>query len=159
MNTVTFRPSIDWSHELLNSILWVLQTFAITAPCLIVVLVVIGRMTEWGRQFWRITGDYFKGRQSLPVWAMLALLLVSTIVSVRITVLLSYYINDIFTALQLSFSRCRKRGRRACTGSGSIDRWFSLSWPCATSFACSLDLYVTQRFIMRWRIWLSHRFD
>ena len=90
MDTVTFRPTIDWSHELLNSIRWILETFAITAPCLLVVLVLVGRMTEWGRQFWRITGDYFKGRQSLPVWVMLALLLLSTIVSVRLSVLLSY---------------------------------------------------------------------
>ena len=87
MNTGTFRSSIDWSHELVNSIVWVLAAFAITAPCLLVVLVVIGRMTEWGRQFWRITGDYFTGRQSVPVWAMLALLLLSTIITVRINVL------------------------------------------------------------------------
>ena len=40
MNTVTFRPTIDWSHELLNSIRWILEMFAITAPCLLVVLVV-----------------------------------------------------------------------------------------------------------------------
>ena len=40
MNTATFRPSIDWSTELLTSILWVMQMFVITAPCLLVVLVV-----------------------------------------------------------------------------------------------------------------------
>ena len=35
----TFRPSIDWSHELLNSTLWVLQVWVITASSLLVVLV------------------------------------------------------------------------------------------------------------------------
>ena len=88
MNTGTFRSSIDWSHEFANSVVWVLATFAITAPCVIVALVLIGRMTEWGRQFWRITGAYFTGRQSLPVWVPLALLLLSTIISVRISVLI-----------------------------------------------------------------------
>jgi putative ATP-binding cassette transporter len=59
MNTATLRPTVDWSNELVPSILWILQMFAITAPSVLVVLIVIGRTTEWGRQFWRITGDYF----------------------------------------------------------------------------------------------------
>ena len=37
--------------------LWVLKAFGVTAVCLVVVLVLLGRFTEWGRQFWRITGD------------------------------------------------------------------------------------------------------
>ena len=153
MNTVTFRPTVDWSHELLNSILWILQTFAITAPCLLVVLVLVGRMTEWGRQFWRITGDYFNGRQSLRVWVMLALLLLSTIASVRITVLLSYQVNDIFTALQLSFTDVE-------TGEHAFWTIMVVFVVLATCYVVRLllDLYLTQRFIMRWRIWLSHRF-
>ena len=96
----TFRPSIDWSDEFLNSTLWVLQVWVITASSLLVVLVLVGRTTEWGRQFWRITGDYFKGRQSAPVWAVVGLLLLSAILVVRINVLLSYYANDLFSALQ-----------------------------------------------------------
>jgi putative ATP-binding cassette transporter len=111
MNTETFRPSIDWSHELLNSTLWVVKTFGITASCLLVVLVLVGRTTQWGRQFWRISGDYFKGRQSLPVWVLLALLLVSTIVFVRINVLLSYYANDLFSSLQVAFQAADNSAR------------------------------------------------
>lgn len=153
MNTVTFRPTIDWSHEFVNSIWWVLETFAITAPCLLVVLVVIGRTTEWGRQFWRITGAYFRGRQALPVWAMFALLLLSTVISVRLSVLISYQINDLFSALQVSFQG-EEAGVHgfwstmvvfAVLATSSVVRWL-------------FDLYLTQRFIMRWRIWLSRRF-
>ncbi|HJT94590.1 MAG TPA: ABC transporter ATP-binding protein/permease [Mycobacterium sp.] len=153
MNTVTFRPTIDWSHEFVNSIRWVLETFAITAPCLLVVLVVIGRTTEWGRQFWRITGAYFRGRQALPVWAMFALLLLSTVISVRLSVLISYQINDLFSALQVSFQG-EEAGVHgfwstmvvfAVLATSSVVRWL-------------FDLYLTQRFIMRWRIWLSRRF-
>ena len=94
----------------------------ITASCLLVVLVLVGRMTEWGRQFWRITGDYFKGRQSAPVWAVVGLLLLSAILVVRINVLLSYYANDLFSALQVTFQpgsarntrHTRVLGRRSC---------------------------------------------
>ena len=103
MNTEAFTPSIDWSNELLTSTLWVMQMFVITVLCLLVVLVLLERTTEWGRQFWRITGDYFRGRQSVPVWAMVGLLLLSAILFVRINVLLSYYSNDLLTSLQLTF--------------------------------------------------------
>jgi vitamin B12/bleomycin/antimicrobial peptide transport system ATP-binding/permease protein len=47
----TFRPSIDWSHEFLNSTLWVLQVWVITASSLLIVLFLVGRTTELGRQF------------------------------------------------------------------------------------------------------------
>ncbi len=147
----TFRPSIDWSNEFPNSVLWVLETFVITALALLVVLVVIARTTEWGRQFWRITGDYFTGRQSLPVWAMFAVLLLSTITSVRIAVLLSYYANDLFTSLQVAFQG----------GTGESAFWATMLvfavLACCYVVRLLVDLYVMQRFIMRWRIWLSRR--
>ena len=38
----TFRPSIDWSDEFVNSTLWVLQVWVITASSLLVVLVLVG---------------------------------------------------------------------------------------------------------------------
>src|SRR5437762_3111876 len=84
---------IDWSNELVNSTLWVLEAFVIAALCLAVVLVLLRRFTGWGRQFWRITGEYFAGRASWPVWLLLAALLASAVVSVRVSVLISYYAN------------------------------------------------------------------
>lgn len=106
MDTVesqTFQPTLDWGREFLNSAQWAATTFALTALCLMLVLVALARFTEWGRQFWRVTGGYFRGRQSLVVWVMLALLLLSVILSVRINVLLTYYVNDLFTSLQVAF--------------------------------------------------------
>jgi putative ATP-binding cassette transporter len=152
----TFRPSIDWSNELLNSTMWVLQVWVITASCLLVVLVLVGRTTEWGRQYWRITGDYFKGRRSVPVWAVVGLLLASAILVVRINVLLSYYANDLFSALQVTFGA----GSARATG---IHGFWSTMLVFAVLAVCYVtrtlaDLYLTQRFIMRWRIWLSRRF-
>ena len=43
----------------------------------LVVLFLLARFTVWGRQYWRITGDYFKGRSSIKVWIWLAVLLLS----------------------------------------------------------------------------------
>ncbi|MCV7229316.1 ABC transporter ATP-binding protein/permease [Mycolicibacterium komossense] len=158
MGTATFAPAIDWSHEWFDSTVWVLETFVVTASCLLVVLVLLTRTTGWGRQFWRITGDYFRGRPSLPVWALLAVLLVSAIVSVRISVLLSYYTNDLFTALQVAFS-ANGADADVQRASGVAGFWSTLL-VFAVLAGCFvvrllLDMYLTQRFIMRWRIWLS----
>ena len=160
MNTGTFRSSIDWSHELLHSTVWVLVAFAIAAPCLIIALVLIGKVTEWGRQFWRITGPYFTGRQSVVVWVMLALLLVSTIIAVRITVLISYYTNDVFTSLQVALQGIAT-GRSDVTDSGIHGFWVTIGIFLILAVVHVIlnlaDMYLTQRFIMRWRIWLSGR--
>ncbi len=161
MNTGTFRSAIDWSHELVNSTVWILAAFAITAPCLIVVLVLIGRLTEWGRQFWRITGGYFTGRHSLVVWVFLALLLLSTIISVRIAVLISYYTNDVFTSLQVVLQGL-SADRSEVTDSGIHGFWVTIGIFLVLAVVHVvvglLDMYLTQRFIMRWRIWLSVNF-
>ncbi len=160
MDTTTFAPSIDWSHEFVDSTVWVLQTFAITAVGVLIVLALIVRTTEWGRQFWRITGDYFRGRPSLVVWALLAALLFSAILAVRISVLLSYYTNDLFTALQVAFSGAGS-DTEAARASGIAGFWstlvvFAILAGCYV-VRLLVDMYVTQRFIMRWRIWLSAR--
>ncbi|WP_275997684.1 ABC transporter ATP-binding protein/permease [Mycolicibacterium psychrotolerans] len=136
--------------------MWVLTAFASSAVCLGVVLVLIGRFTEWGRQFWRVTGEYFTGRASLKVWGLVGLLLLSVIVSVRINVLLTYYVNDLFTALQIAFSQGTGRS------SGIAGFWatmvvFGVLAGCYI-VRLLLDMYLTQRFIMRWRVWLSRRF-
>ena len=160
MDSQGFSSSVDWSREIVNSAQWVLAAFSLSAAGVLIVLFLVGRTTEWGRQFRRITGRYFLGRASLPVWLMLAALLLSAVVAVRINVLLSYYANDLFSSLQVAFS-----------GSGASDEsmmdagvdafWLSmvifavLATTSAVRFL--LDLYLTQRFVLRWRVWLSER--
>jgi putative ATP-binding cassette transporter len=161
MNPGTFDPSVDWNRELLASTLWVLETAAVTAVCLAVVLVLAGRFTEWGRQFWRINRHYFtSARTSLPVWLMLAVLLLSAVLSVRISVLLSYYANDLFSSLQVAFEG------NASTDVAVKDTGIDGFWTSMRIFAVlatvatvrSLaDLYLLQRFTLRWRVWLTHR--
>ena len=160
MNTGTFRSSIDWSHEIVNSLLWISIAFVIAAPCLLLALVVIARTTEWGRQFWRVTGGYFTGRQSMVVWTVLALLLVFTIITVRISVLISFYTNDVFTSLQVALQGVAT-DKSAVTDSGIHGFWVTIGIFLILAvihvIVTLLDIYVTQRFIMRWRVWLSGR--
>ena len=159
MDTGTLRPSIVWGDELLASTLWVLAAFTISAIVVLIALAVVARTTEWGSQFWRITGAYFTGRGSVTVWLLVAAMLLSTIIAVRINVLLSYYANDLFTALQLAFTGA---GGGGDTAAGEQAFWSAMKvfvvLACVHTVRLLVDLYVTQRFIIRWRIWLSARF-
>ncbi|MGH3676442.1 MAG: ABC transporter ATP-binding protein/permease [Mycobacterium sp.] len=152
----TFTPSLDWGNELVLSLLWVAKAWAISAVCTVVVLALLARYTTWGRQFWRITGDYFKGRQSIPVWVWLGVLLLSVMIGVRLDVLFSYQSNDQFSALQMAVS-----GDEAAKETGRQGFWVALIILAVLAAAhivrILLDLYLMQRFILRWRVWLTHR--
>lgn len=151
---------MDWAHELVPSLLWILKAWAISGVAAMVGLVLLARFTVWGRQYWRITGDYFKGRQSIKVWIWIAVLLLSTIISVRIDVLLSYYSNDLFSSLQIAFQG-RGAGDDEIRESGIHGFWLALIVfaVLATIYISRvmLDIYLMQRFIIRWRVWLTDR--
>ncbi|MBB3604056.1 putative ATP-binding cassette transporter [Mycolicibacterium sp. BK556] len=155
-----FTPSKDWGHELVPSLIWISEAWAISAVLSVAVLVLLARYTVWGRQYWRITGDYFKGRESIRVWIWLALLLLSTIISVRLDVLLSFYSNDLYTSLQVAFQG-GAAGNAEVRDSGIHGFWTALILfgILATIYIgrVMLDIYFMQRFIIRWRVWLTDR--
>ena len=161
MNEVEpFRPSIDWSNELAKSLLWIVGASVIAAVCLLIAFAVLARYTLWGRQFTAITGAYFTGRDSLRVWLGLGALLVSVITGVRLSVLFSYQGNDLSTAVQIAVQGAAT-GNAAVKQSGVHGFWISL---LIFSILAALlvtrmvvDLYVTQRFMLRWRAWLTDR--
>jgi len=152
----TFTPSLDWGDELIRSALWVGKAWAIAAVGMIVVLTLVARYTTWGRQFWRITGDYFTGRESIPVWGLLGVLLVLVMMDVRLGVLFTYQSNDQYSALQAAFQGDGDARRIAVQGF-----WFAIlvlaGLIAANISRTLLDTYLMQRFIIRWRVWLTHR--
>jgi putative ATP-binding cassette transporter len=152
----TFTPSLDWGDELIASLLWVAKAWAIAAVGMVVVLALVARYTTWGRQFWRVTGDYFKGRQSAPAWALLGVLLLVVMIDVRLGVLFSYQSNDQFSALQAAF-----QGDGAAKDAAIQGFWISMLILAGLIIAdivrTVLDTYLMQRFIIRWRVWLTHR--
>ena len=155
-----FTPSLDWGSEVVASLVWVAKAWVISAVSTLLVLTLIARVTTWGRQFWRITGGYFTGRQSIPVWALLGVLLFSVMFSVRMDVLFSYYGNDQYSALQVAFEGASS-GDDAVRDSGVRGFWFSIvvfALLVITYLAQTLlDLYLMQFFIIRWRVWLTDR--
>ena len=158
MEPKLFKPSIDWSTATTESLWWLAKGWLIAAVCVLVVLVLLRYLTGWGRQYWRITGGYFTGRHAVRTWVHLAVLLLLVLLSVRLTVLLSYQSNDLYSSLQTAFEGTAL-GNERIKESGMHGFWMSLVHfsVLATLFIVRLlvDIYLTQRFIIAWRIWLT----
>ncbi|MHA3021367.1 ABC transporter ATP-binding protein/permease [Mycobacterium sp. BMJ-28] len=153
-----FTQSLDWGNEILASLWWIAKAWAISAVAMAAVTVLLARHTGWGRQFWHVTKGYFVGRQSIPVWAMVGVLLLSVMVSVRMDVLFSYYANDQSTSLQVAFEGAGA-GNDTVRDSGIDGFWKSIllfgGLLVADITRTVLDLYLMQHFIIRWRVWLT----
>ena len=158
MGPTPFKPSINWSTAFIDSLRWLAIAWVIGAVCLLAVLIAFRYFTPWGRQFWRITRGYFVGRSSIKVWLMLGVLLLSVLLSVRLTVLLSYQGNDLYTAVQKAVQGIAA-DNDTIKNSGIHGFWMSL---VIFSVLAALyvirfmaDIYLTQRFIIAWRMWLT----
>ena len=155
-----FKPSINWGNQLTESLCWIAQSWVITAICALALAVLLNRYITWAGRFWRVTGAYFTGRASWPVWGVLAVLLLSVLLEVRIAVLLSYYNNDLFSALQVAFHGAGAHNV-AERNSGIHGFWMAIVTFCILASIhiarIVFDTYLTQRFIIRWRVWLTRR--
>ena len=98
-----FTPSLDWGDESVASALWVAKAWVFAAIGMVLVSTLVARYTTWGRQFWRITGDYFTGRESIPVWALLGVLLMSVMIAYAWSCCSATTVNDQFSAMQAAF--------------------------------------------------------
>jgi putative ATP-binding cassette transporter len=153
-----FKPSINWADALPDSLWWSAKAWLISVVCVLAVLVLVRYTTRWGRQYWRITRGYFVGPRSVPVWLMLGVLLFSVVVSVRLSVLFSYQGKDMYNGLQKAFEGVGAHDE-AVRQSGIHGFWMSLGIFCimAVIFIARVmvDIYLTQRFIIAWRVWLT----
>jgi vitamin B12/bleomycin/antimicrobial peptide transport system ATP-binding/permease protein len=155
-----FKPSINWGHALTDSLAWVALAWLITAVSVIAVLALLRSLTPWGRQFWRITGGYFTGRDSIRVWLLLGVLLLSVVIAVRLNVLFSYQANDLYSSVQTAVQGAAT-GNHAVKRSGMHGFWISIaifSLMAVLHVARYMfDIYFTQRFVVAWRVWLTDR--
>jgi vitamin B12/bleomycin/antimicrobial peptide transport system ATP-binding/permease protein len=153
-----FTPSIDWGNAPADSLRWLAMAWVISVICVLVVLWLIGRYTVWGKQFWRITSRYFTGQSAVPVWLMMAVLLLSTLIGVRLDVLFSYFSNDMYSAAQIAFQG-GAADNQAVRDSGVHGFWVAIGVFCVLAVLyvarIMLDMYLAQRFILAWRIWLT----
>ena len=153
-----FTPSIDWGQAVPDSAWWIARAWVTTAVCVLVVLVVLRFTTQWARQYWRITGGYFTGPRSVTVWLMLSVLLLLVVAVVRVNVLFSYYGKDLYNALEAAFTGSGAENE-IVKQSGVHGFWMALATFCVLSAIfiamAMVDLYLMQRFIIAWRVWLT----
>jgi putative ATP-binding cassette transporter len=163
MNPDMFVPTLDWGNEWWTSLIWIAKAWAIAGVSTMVILVLIGRFTTWGKQFWRITGAYFTGPSSVKIWLWLAFLLLLVVAGVRLDVLFSYQSNDMLTSFQVveAGRDAAAAGDDAVKVSGKNGFFFSIlvfSIMAVIHVArIMLDLFLMQRFMLAWRAWLTDR--
>ncbi len=153
-----FSPTLDWSGEVWTSLWWIAQGWGYAAVATLVAVTLIARFTTWGQQFWRITRGYFTGPESVVVWLWLAGILLLVILSVRLSVLFSFQGNDMMTSFQVIASGVGA-GDDVVRESGRNGFWMSMTVFAVLAVinvaTIMLDLFVTQRFMLRWRTWLT----
>ncbi|MGE2716595.1 ABC transporter ATP-binding protein/permease [Mycolicibacterium litorale] len=155
-----FTPTLDWGNELWTSLAWIAKGWVYAAVATLVILALIVRYTTWGRQFWRVSGAYFTGRESIPVWLWLSVLLLLVITGVRLQVLLSFQGNDMLTSFQVVASGLTS-GNDEMRQSGIDGFWYSIAVFSILAVIyiarLLLDMYLLQRFNLAWRAWLTDR--
>jgi vitamin B12/bleomycin/antimicrobial peptide transport system ATP-binding/permease protein len=140
--------TVDWSTEWLSSLLWIAVVTVLALLGSAVVLALVTRLTRWGRQFRRLAYPYFspRGGQGLGPLVTLVAVIALTIADVRLSVILSYLVNDLYTALQNGDAATFGRD----VGIFAILSVFFLA-------QALLVFYAQQRLILRWRVWLNDR--
>ncbi|MEV6767703.1 ABC transporter ATP-binding protein/permease [Nocardia sp. NPDC051030] len=152
---------LDWGHETLGSLWWIAKAFVITAVLFLVGTAVLIRFTQWGRMFWRISGGYFLGRRSWPAWGLFALVLLMAVYSVRMTVLISYVYNDIYTALQRGVQALVNNGPGPGTAHAKTLFWHALIvFGVLATVLVTMGMvtyYLQNAFQIHWWTWLNER--
>ncbi|HLL63816.1 MAG TPA: ABC transporter ATP-binding protein/permease [Propionibacteriaceae bacterium] len=141
---------IDWSTEWWRSPIWVLGVWVLVLVGFTLVAWLLVRRTGWGRQFWRLSRDFFLPRQrtraGLRPLLTVALLLLFTVISVRLDVVLSFQNNQLFTALQENDQPTFWRSMAIFGVLATISVILAL-----------ISFYVGQALLIRWRLWLNER--
>ena len=139
--------AVDWGNELLTSLQWIGQTFALTVVGFALVAWYLSRRTTWGRQFARLAFPYFKPGSDWASWRPLLtvlLLLLLIVIGVRIDVLLSFTINGLYTAMQ-------------DLDAGAFWLFLGIFGILATIHVVRsmFDFFIQQVFVIQWRVWLN----
>lgn len=152
--------SRDWGNELFASLKWLLITFSITAVVFVVIAAVLLRFTKWGRQFWSVSGGYFRGPGAWRTWLFIAALLFLALLSVRLSVLISYWGNDMFSSFQAGGSALK------AGDSEGISEAKTAFWNSAKLFIVLITIWMVKELVylysklafdIRWRVWLTEQ--
>lgn len=144
---ILLATTLDWNHEWSASLLWSGGVFAVTTVLFVLVIWLLAHFTSWGRQFWQIAIPYFRLDRTWLSWRPLLTLLGMlwmTVLAVRLDVLLSYWTNGLYTALQ------QMNGRAF----GHLLVVFGVL--TMAYFVCIMaGSLIGQTFMIHWQVWLN----
>jgi vitamin B12/bleomycin/antimicrobial peptide transport system ATP-binding/permease protein len=136
---------VDWNDQLRTSLIWLGEAFVISSTGLAITVYLLARLTGWGRLVRRISWAYFNPSRSAQPLAWLALIVLMTLFSVRLSILLSFWNNGFYSAMQNLDAKAF---------------WFMLLVfaTLATVYVVRalLSFYLRQALLIRWRIWLTN---
>lgn len=137
---------MNWNQEIVNSVIWLTQAFAITSAGFVVVAWLLAHYTRWGRQFWLLAWPYFTPKRSWKPLLTVALVLLLALFAVRMNVLFSFWSKDFYDAVQaLDASKF----------------WLFMGlFGVLASIHVVRELftyYVQQSFEIHWRTWLNEK--
>ena len=136
---------MNWNDQLRTSLIWLFDAFVISSFAAAITIYGLTQLSGWGRQVRRISWAYFNPARSMLPLAWLASIVLMTLLSVRLSILLSYWYNGFYSAMQTLNAKAF---------------WFMLLVfvTLATVYVVRalLSFYLRQAFLIRWRIWLTN---
>ena len=137
---------MDYTQELLDSLLWISKAMAITAVVFPLAVYILAKNTRWGRQFWLLAKVYLTPTRTLQPIIYFVIIVFFNLLSVRLDILFSEWYKAMYNALQKMEE--------------SIF-WIQMIVFCvlATVHMANvlLTYYLTQRFTIQWRTWLNEQ--
>lgn len=137
---------MDYSQEAITSLIWILQTLAITSVVFSFGIFLLVRFTQWGKQFWMFAGGYLSPKRSIKPILFFLLIVAMTLLSVRISLVHSEWYKNMYTSLQ-EFNEhvfWQQMGLFCVIAASSVS-------------AALVSYYLEQRFVINWIEWLNEQ--
>ena len=137
---------MDYGQEAITSLIWILQTLAITSIVFSFGIFLLVRFTQWGKQFWMFAGGYLSPKRSIKPILFFLLIVAMTLLSVRISLVHSEWYKNMYTSLQ-EFNEhvfWQQMGLFCVIAASSVS-------------AALVSYYLEQRFVINWIEWLNEQ--
>ena len=135
---------MDYTQEIITSSLWIARTLALTVIFFSLGILLLVRLTHWGKQFWMFAGGYLSPKRSIKPLLFFVLIVTLTLFSVRLSLVHSTWYNNMYTALQ-EFNQ-----------TVFWEQMILFCFIAGFSVAAALiSYYLNQRFSINWIEWLN----
>ena len=137
---------MDYGQEAITSLIWILQTLAITSVVFSFGIFLLVRFTQWGKQFWMFAGGYLSPKRSIKPILFFLLIVAMTLLSVRISLVHSEWYKNMYTSLQEfnEYVFWQQMGLFCVIAASSVS-------------AALVSYYLEQRFVINWIEWLNEQ--